>query len=73
MCEVGDIILLGEGKHSIKHSSGLEERGTIMGICNMENTILCPRESDVLSSLLNFSGTEVFLFTWPNNEIMYIL
>lgn len=60
-CEIGDTILLSEGRYPIKHSSGLEERGTIIGIGNAENTILYPKESDILSSLLNFSGSEVLI------------
>ncbi|XP_026827770.1 protein nessun dorma-like [Ooceraea biroi] len=59
--EVGDTILLGEGKHPIKHSSGLGEKGTIIGIHDTEKVILSPRESDVSSSLLNFHGTEILL------------
>lgn len=58
--ETGDIILLGEGSHPVKGASGLEEGGTIRGIeLNPESTVLCPKDTDRASALLDFSGKEV--------------
>lgn len=57
--EPGDTVLLSEGHHSVKRYNELQKGGTIIGICNVENTVLCPIESDVLLALLDFSGTEV--------------
>ncbi|CAL1681571.1 unnamed protein product [Lasius platythorax] len=59
--EPGDTVLLSEGHHSVKRYNELQKGGTIIGICNVENTVLCPIESDVLLALLDFSGTEVLL------------
>lgn len=57
--ETGDTILLGEGNHVIKGSNGLQEGGGIIGISNMENTIISPFDPDMSSSLLDLSGNEV--------------
>lgn len=59
--ETGDTILLGEGNHSIKGSNGLQEGGTIIGLSNAENTIISPLEPDMLSSLFDLCGNEVYL------------
>ncbi|XP_072758360.1 protein nessun dorma [Anoplolepis gracilipes] len=59
--EIGDTVLLGEGQHSVKRYNELQKGGTIIGICNTVNTILCPSESDASSVLFDFSGTEVLL------------
>lgn len=58
--ETGDIIIIGEGEHQIRGSGGLEDGGTIKGICNAENTIICARENANGPSLLDFSGEKVF-------------
>jgi len=57
--ETGDTILLGEGNYSIKGSTGLQEGGTIIGISNTENTIIYPHDTNMSSSLFDFSGNEV--------------
>lgn len=59
--ETGDTILLGEGNHSVKGSTGLQEGGTIIGLSNSENTIISPHEPDMSSSLFDLYGTEVCL------------
>lgn len=72
--ETGDTILLGEGNHTIKDSSGLEEGGAIIGISNTEKTIISSPDPNISSSLFDLSGNEVlyasavnfslFLFTF---------
>jgi len=59
MCTVGDTVLLGRGKYPIKPCSELPKRGTIMGICDTEDIILCPKGLDALSSLFDITDTEV--------------
>ncbi|XP_011640603.1 protein nessun dorma [Pogonomyrmex barbatus] len=61
MFETDDTILLGEGNHSIKGANGLQEGGTIIGISNVENTILYPHDPDTSPSLFDFSGNEILL------------
>lgn len=59
--ETGDTILLGEGNHSIKGSSGLQEGGTIIGLSNAENTVISPIDPDMSSCLFDLCGNEVCL------------
>lgn len=59
--ETGDTILLGEGNYSIKGSIGLQEGGTIIGISNTEDTIISPHDTNMSSSLFDFSGNEILL------------
>ncbi|XP_012529742.1 protein nessun dorma [Monomorium pharaonis] len=61
MFETSDTILLGEGNHTIKGSTGLEDGGAILGISNVENTIISPCDPDMSSSLFDFSGNEILL------------
>lgn len=58
-CEAGDIIVLGEGSHQIKGAGNLEEGGTIKGIHNFEQTILSVKDTEIVPSVLDFSGSEV--------------
>ncbi|XP_011163398.1 protein nessun dorma [Solenopsis invicta] len=59
--ETGDTILLGEGNHTIKDSSGLEEGGAIIGISNTEKTIISSPDPNISSSLFDLSGNEILL------------
>lgn len=57
--EENDTILLGEGHHSVKHSSGFEEGSSIIGICNADNTVLHSFHIENKISLFDCIGTEV--------------
>ncbi|XP_057329723.1 protein nessun dorma [Microplitis mediator] len=59
--ETNDKIFIGEGEHFIAGAGGLENGGSIKGIGNYENTIICAKENSCSSSLLDFSGEEVLL------------
>ena len=60
-CEAGDIIVLGDGSHQIKGAGNLEEGGTIKGIHNLEQTTLSVKDTEIVPSVLDFSGSEVLL------------
>lgn len=70
--EPGDTVLLSEGHHSVKRYNELQKGGTIIGICNVENTVLCSIESDVLLALLDFSGIEVLYVTIVQFGFFYL-
>jgi len=72
MCTVGDTVLLGRGKYPIKPCSELPRRGTIMGICDTEDTILCPKGLDALSSLFDITDTEVSNATIINKMLHFM-
>ncbi|XP_011268498.2 protein nessun dorma [Camponotus floridanus] len=59
--EIGDTILLSEGHHFVKYYNELQKGGSIIGICNIEDIVLYPTESELSSALFDFSGTEVLL------------
>ncbi|CAK9814951.1 Protein nessun dorma [Anthophora plagiata] len=59
-CDIGDIVIVGEGNHQIKGAGSLEEDGTIRGI-NVEQTILTMKDTETAPSLLDFSGNDVLL------------
>ncbi|XP_015592362.1 protein nessun dorma [Cephus cinctus] len=59
--DTNDIVLIGDGEHLIRGAGGLEEGGTMKGLCSTQHTILIPRETECGPSLLDFSGGEVIL------------
>ncbi|XP_076633558.1 SHC binding and spindle associated nessun dorma [Colletes latitarsis] len=59
--DAGDVVVVGEGNHPIKSAGNLEEGGTIMGVHNVERTILSVKDTETAPSLLDFSGSEVLL------------
>lgn len=62
-CDTGDIIVVGEGTHRIKGIGNLEEGGSIRGAHNVERTILTVKDTETVPSLLDFSGSEVSIFS----------
>lgn len=63
VCDVDDIIVIGEGTHYIKSAGNLEEGGTIKSVRNAEYTTLSVKDTETAPSLLDFSGNEVSHFT----------